>query len=204
MNSSSAVTKIAGTALPMTGNDIDTDRIIPARFLRSVTFDGLGDQVFKDERFDDEGNRLDHPFNDGRFTGAAILLVNANFGCGSSREHAPQAIMRSGIGAIIGQSFAEIFAGNCTNLGIPVLTAEQAVIEKLQQLADSSPNTEFELDIGKAQLTVAGESYELAITESSQKALLEGTWDSLGELLKDEQPIEQIYSALPYTRNFQE
>ena len=130
-----AITAVQGTAIPLPGNDIDTDRIIPARYLRSVTFEGLGSEVFKDERFNDDGSAKAHPFNDDKYSGATLLIVGRNFGCGSSREHAPQAIMRFGIKAIIGESFAEIFAGNCTSLGIPVCTADEQTIDELQKQA---------------------------------------------------------------------
>jgi len=128
-----AITKVQGRAVPMPGNDIDTDRIIPARYLRSVTFEGLGSEVFKDERFAEDGSKKDHPFNDDRYAGATVMIVGRNFGCGSSREHAPQAIMRSGIKGIIGESFGEIFAGNCTSLGIPICTTDEDTIAALQK-----------------------------------------------------------------------
>lgn len=202
MQTNSQITRITGRPLVLDGNDIDTDRIIPARFLRSVTFDGLGEQVFRDERFDADGKRLDHPFNDERFSGGSVLLVDANFGCGSSREHAPQALLRFGITAIIGQSFAEIFASNCTNLGIPVFTADQELVGSLKEIAEKDPLTEFDLDVEASVIRAAGQTYPLQMVESVRNALLEGTWDSLGELMKNSNSIEATYTRLPYTRGF--
>lgn len=202
MDNISKIENVAGRAIPMEGNDIDTDRIIPARFLRCVTFDGLGEQVFRDERFENNEPISDHPFNDPAFAGGSVLIVNANFGCGSSREHAPQALMRFGVKAIIGESFAEIFAGNCTNLGIPLFTADEGTVRKLQQLARSQPELEFSLDLAERELTVDGESLTLAMDDSSRTALINGSWDSLGELLQNMDQVEGRYNALPYTTNY--
>ena len=202
MDNISKIENVAGRAIPLEGNDIDTDRIIPARFLRCVTFDGLGEQVFRDERFENNEPISDHPFNDPAFAGGSVLIVNANFGCGSSREHAPQALMRFGVKAIIGESFAEIFAGNCTNLGIPLFTADERTVRKLQQLARSQPELEFSLDLAERELTVDGESLTLAMDDSSRTALINGSWDSLGELLQNMDQVEGRYNALPYTTNY--
>ena len=140
----SQISTLGGKGLPLIGNDIDTDRIIPARFLRSITFDGLGEQVFADDRVQKQG---EHPFDLPQYQGAKILIVNANFGCGSSREHAPQAILRWGIEAIIGESFAEIFFGNCIANGIPCLTANAEAVKALQTLVETNPLAPLEINL---------------------------------------------------------
>lgn len=203
MQNAAEIITVTGRGIPLPGNDIDTDRIIPARFLRCVTFDALGEQLFRDERYDENDTPLDHPLNDPRFQGGSILVVNANFGCGSSREHAPQSIMRFGVSAIVGESFAEIFAGNCTNLGIPVFTAAPEVIQRIMQKVESQPETELTLNLTTASLSMDGESISLVITDSSKDALTSGTWDSLGGLLKNSDLIEEKYEQLPYIREFQ-
>jgi 3-isopropylmalate/(R)-2-methylmalate dehydratase small subunit len=146
----------AGTGIPIRGNDIDTDQIIPARFMKVVTFDGLGEFAFFDLRFDDEDNQKEHPMNEERFQDANVMVVNSNFGCGSSREHAPQALMRWGIDAIIGESFAEIFAGNCLALGIPTVTADHETINALQQWVDDNPDGELEVDVESETVSYDG------------------------------------------------
>lgn len=202
MKNSSQIKAVSGRAIPLPGNDIDTDRIIPARFLRCVTFDALGEQLFWDERYDDQERPLVHPLNDPKFQGGSVLLVNANFGCGSSREHAPQAIKRFGIKAIIGESFAEIFAGNCTNLGIPVFTTDPETVQRFMQLVENQPETILSLELEQASVTIGGKTYPLTITESSRTALLKGSWDSLEELLQNSDRIEDIYNQLPYINGF--
>jgi len=142
-----SVEYVAGTGVPVRGNDVDTDQIIPARFLKAVTFDGLGQFAFFDQRFTDDDEQKDHPFNEERFQDASVLVVNANFGCGSSREHAPQALKRWGIDAVVGESFAEIFAGNCLALGVPTVTASPDDIEALQDHVDANPDAEIEVDV---------------------------------------------------------
>jgi len=203
MTDNPAVIKgIKGRALPYQGNDVDTDRIIPARFLRSVTFDGLGEEVFKDERFDEKGAQRAHPFNEPSYQGAKILFVNRNFGCGSSREHAPQAIMRFGIEAIVGESFAEIFAGNCTSLGIPVFTAGEQLVKDLQSRAQAQPETVFELDAEAQSISFNGQSVALEMDSSARTALLGGTWNTLDELMQNAAQIENVKSRLPYINGF--
>ena len=196
-NNPAAITTVQGTAIPLPGNDIDTDRIIPARYLRSVTFEGLGSEVFKDERFDDDGTPKEHPFNDDRYAGASLLIVGRNFGCGSSREHAPQAIMRFGIKAIIGESFAEIFAGNCTSLGIPVCTAAEQTIDELQKLVHDDPQVSFDLDIEAQTLSYGGKSIAVDISPAAKTALIAGTWNTLDELLQNEAAIDEVHRRLP-------
>ena len=138
---------IEGRGIPLPGNDIDTDRIIPARFMKCITFDGLGQYVFYDERFDESGSKKGHPFNDEKFLDSSILIVNKNFGCGSSREHAPQALLRFGIKALIGESFAEIFAGNCTVMGIPTVTAPHDAIENIMMVVEEKPETPIQINL---------------------------------------------------------
>lgn len=196
-NNPAAITAVQGTAIPVPGNDIDTDRIIPARYLRSVTFEGLGAEVFKDERFNDDGSMKEHPFNDDKYAGAALLIVGRNFGCGSSREHAPQAIMRSGIKAIIGESFGEIFAGNCTSIGVPVCTTDEQTIEKLQKLVQDDPQINFDLNIETQTLSFGKEIINLEINPAVKTALLGGTWNTLDELLQNEAGIEEVHRRLP-------
>ncbi|HEX7124305.1 MAG TPA: 3-isopropylmalate dehydratase small subunit [Thermodesulfobacteriota bacterium] len=190
--------QIAGRFLPLPGNDIDTDRIIPARYLKVVTFAGIGEHVFEDDR---EQNRH-HPFDDPRFQGASILVVGLNFGCGSSREHAPQALKGWGIRAIVGGSFAEIFFGNCISLGIPCLTADMADIEWLMAEAARSPKTEGVVDV-EARLVRFGErTITAGIPDGARSQLVEGTWDATGVLLQAGDQIERVGSSLPYVRGF--
>lgn len=196
-NNPAAITAVQGTAIPLPGNDVDTDRIIPARYLRSVTFEGLGAEVFKDERFNDDGSLKAHPFNEEKYAGAAILIVGRNFGCGSSREHAPQAIMRSGIKAIIGESFGEIFAGNCTSIGIPVCTADEQTIDELQKLVQNNPQLQFDLDLEAQTLSSEEKSVAVDINPAVKTALLAGTWNTLDELLQNEAAIEEVHQRLP-------
>ncbi len=193
----SVIKSVAGTAIPLPGNDMDTDRIIPARYLRSVTFEGLGEEVFKDERFSDDGSPKEHPFNDKKYEGAAILIVGRNFGCGSSREHAPQAIMRFGIKAIVGESFGEIFAGNCTSLGIPTLTAGESSIAELLKLAQNNPETSFSIDLEAQTISSDAGTISLNINSAARTALLAGTWNTLDELLQNEAAIEEVHRRLP-------
>jgi len=196
-NNPAVIKAVQGTAIPLPGNDVDTDRIIPARYLRSVTFEGLGAEVFKDERFNDDGSLKAHPFNEEKYAGAAILIVGRNFGCGSSREHAPQAIMRSGIKAIIGESFGEIFAGNCTSIGIPVCTADEQTIDELQKLVQNNPQLNFDLDLEAQTLSSVEKSVAVDINPAVKTALLAGTWNTLDELLQNEAVIEEVHQRLP-------
>ncbi len=179
-----AIQRITGRGLPLRGNDIDTDRIIPARFLRCVTFDGLGAHVFADDRA--SGG---HPFDQPQYQGAKILVVNANFGCGSSREHAPQALRRWGIAAIVGESFAEIFAGNGLALGLPVVTAPPAVIATLQAQIAANPAQEFTLDIAELTLSTPDQTWPVHLAAEVQRSLLQGTWDACAQLLANREAI---------------
>jgi 3-isopropylmalate/(R)-2-methylmalate dehydratase small subunit len=191
----SKITAISGTGIPLTGNDIDTDRIIPARFLRCVTFDGLGANVFADDRQQLQGK---HPFDLPEFQGANILVVNSNFGCGSSREHAPQALAKWGIQAIIGESFSEIFFGNCVAMGIPCLTADAATTTRLQEMLKSQPKTSITVDVAGLQVQCGDFTAPLSIGTGSRQQLTNGTWDACGQLVANAPQTKAIVAKLPY------
>ena len=190
----SQVQSVSGRAVPLVGNDIDTDRIIPARFLRCVTFDGLGAQVFADDR----AQNPNHPFDQAQYQGATLLVVNRNFGCGSSREHAPHAIAKWGIQAIVGESFAEIFFGNCVAMGIPCVTAEPTVVSQLQKQIAAHPEAAVTLDLEKMQVSVGDFSAPISMGEGPRNMFLSGTWDACGQLVAQADRIRQTASQLPY------
>jgi 3-isopropylmalate/(R)-2-methylmalate dehydratase small subunit len=191
----SQISTISGTAIPLTGNDIDTDRIIPARFLLCVTFDGLGASVFEDDRTQLKGT---HPFDLPQFQGANILIVNSNFGCGSSREHAPQALAKWGINLIIGESFSEIFFGNCVAMGIPCLTADPATTTRLQEILKLSPTTPVSVDLTALQVQCGEFSAPVSIEEGARQQLTNGTWDACGQLVANLSETKVTASKLPY------
>lgn len=195
---SSVIQQVEGRAIPIRGNDIDTDRIIPARYLRAITFDGLGEHAFEDDR----KSNPDHPFDDPRYQGASILVANGNFGCGSSREHAPQALMRWGICAIIGESFAEIFLGNCTAMGVPCLTASTGDIVKIQDAAEADPQGEMTVDLTEKKLTFGDIEVDLQIAEGNRLQLIEGEWDATGMLLDGRGAVREVANNLPYVTGF--
>jgi 3-isopropylmalate/(R)-2-methylmalate dehydratase small subunit len=193
------ITSVTGRAVPVLGNDIDTDRIIPARFMKCVTFDGLGEFLFFDVRKDPTtGKTTGHPLNDPRFTGGTILLSGANFGCGSSREHAPQAIQKYGFKAIIAESYAEIFFGNSTTLGMPCVTAAREDIERLTAAVEKEPKTEITIDLVKLEARFAGQAVKIAQRESARDALVNGRWDAIGELLDGVPAVKETAKKLPY------
>ena len=195
---------ISGTAVPVRGNDIDTDRIIPARFLKTVVFEGLGEHAFEDDRSQlTEKGKL-HPFDDPRFAGARVLVVNKNFGCGSSREHAPQALARwgKGIAAVVGESFAEIFFGNCIALGVPCVTVDSAAAESLMSVIERAPGTELRVDLGAKAVVAGDRSYGLTIPDGPRKQLLEGRWDSTAELVAQKDQVVATAARIPYFRGF--
>jgi 3-isopropylmalate/(R)-2-methylmalate dehydratase small subunit len=192
------VTYVAGSGVPVRGNDIDTDQIIPARYMKAITFDGLGEYAFFDQRFDDDENEKDHPFNEPQYQDANVLVVNANFGCGSSREHAPQALMRWGIDAIIGESFAEIFAGNCLAMGIPTVTADHETVNALQQWVEDHPDEDIEVDVETETVTYGSNEIGVTVDEAQRKALVEGVWDTTALMKANEQATRDTAESLPY------
>ena len=193
------IKSIKGRSFIIKGDDIDTDRIIPARFLKCVSFSALGEQVFADDRKELKGN---HPFDLDHNKGANILIVNDNFGCGSSREHAPQALMRWGIRSIVGESFAEIFFGNCLALGIPCLTASKKEITELQSLVDANPKQIWNIELKERSISNQRETIKLNIEEGAYKMLYSGKWDATSQLLDEEEGINNIISNLPYLNSF--
>ena len=193
---------LSGRCIPVRGNDIDTDRIIPARYMKVVSFTGLGEFAFYDERFTSDGSLKDHTFNKEEYKGASVLLVNKNFGCGSSREHAPQALHRAGVRAVIGESFAEIFEGNCGSMGIPVLTVSPDIIEKLMTETENHPELEMKIDIRSAGINYNGIDYPASLPDSSRSSLLEGTWDSTASLIASKTAIILKAENLPYITGF--
>ncbi|MDG5776068.1 3-isopropylmalate dehydratase small subunit [Haloarculaceae archaeon H-GB2-1] len=193
-----AVDYVSGSGVPIRGNDIDTDQVIPARFMKVVTFDGLGEFAFFDQRFDDEDNEKDHPMNEERFQDANVMVVNNNFGCGSSREHAPQALMRWGIDAFIGESFAEIFAGNCLALGMPTVTADHETIAELQDWIDEHPDGEIDIDVEAETVTYGDTTIDVEVDDGQRKALVDGIWDTTALMKSNEQAIQETADALPY------
>lgn len=189
------IKEIVGTGIPVIGNDIDTDRIIPARFLRCVTFDGLGKQAFADDRAQAEGK---HPFDLPQYQNANILVVNNNFGCGSSREHAPQALAKWGIQAIVGESFAEIFLGNCVAIGLPCLTCDRQSIKKIQDLLLKHPQTDVTIDLEALKFSCNQLNANLSMDEGSRQRLLTGTWDNCSQLISSVEKIKITTAKLPY------
>jgi 3-isopropylmalate/(R)-2-methylmalate dehydratase small subunit len=192
------VRSVSGTGVPIRGNDIDTDQIIPARFMKVVTFDGLGQFAFFDVRFDDDDNPKDHPMNEQRFQDASVMVVNANFGCGSSREHAPQALMRWGIDALVGESFAEIFAGNCLALGIPTVTADQETIEDLQAWVEDNPDGDVDIDVAGQTVTYGDTTVDVEVDEAQRRALVEGVWDTTALMKSNAGAVAETAARLPY------
>jgi len=187
---------VEGRAVSVPGDDIDTDRIIPARFLKEITFQRMGEYPFYDERFGPGGKQKDHPFNRPEHQGACILLANSNFGCGSSREHAPQALVRWGIKAVVAESYAEIFAGNCVMMGTPAVTASPEDLTELQKLADESPETLFSLDLRSMELKAGGKVFSVKLPEGRRRALTEGTWDSTALLLANADKARETAARL--------
>ena len=198
MSEITATSRIDGTAIPVRGNNIDTDRIIPVRFLKSITFEGLGDHLFEDDR----QSMPNHPFSNPSYAGASILLANENFGSGSSREHAPQALKRWGIDACIGESFSEIFLGNATTIGLPCATASAADIKMLMDAVEQTPATRLSLRIDALLVETAQLSQPVVIPTAIQESFLTGQWDATGLLLDQFDQVRQVAAALPYVKGY--
>ena len=192
------ITHISGRAIPLRGNDMDTDRIMPARYLRVVSFEGLEDHLFEDDRKTD----AQHPFNDPRYAGATILVVNENFGCGSSREHAPQGLARFGIRAIIGESFSEIFLGNSSMLGLPCFSAEHAAIDQLQSLIATTPGVTVEADVETGAVTAGALRLTASVPPAFREAFLSGQWNPTSMLLANFDDVRAVANRLPYVSGF--
>ncbi|MGA1428784.1 MAG: 3-isopropylmalate dehydratase small subunit [Vulcanococcus sp.] len=201
---SGPISSVTGTSVVVRGDDIDTDRIIPARFLKCVTFDALGPAAFADDRTELAGSAAGpHPFDRPEHQGASILLVNRNFGCGSSREHAPQALMRWGIRAVVGESFAEIFYGNCLALGIPCLVADHETMLAIQAAAEANPAAPFQVDVAEVRLTSGDHRWQLDLAAGPRQMLATGQWDATGQLLAHDAELQATAGRLPYLRQFQ-
>ena len=200
--SASKVVSVTGRGLPLVGDDIDTDRIMPARYLRAITFDGLERHLFEDDRAHAARDGHLHPVDDPRFSGATVMVVNRNFGCGSSREHAPQAIVRWGIRAVIGESFSEIFFGNAVMLGLPAVTAAPGDVATLQRAVEADPETTLIVDL--ESMSARAGTLEMAIQapEAARDALITGRWDGLNLLLQDFDDVRRTAANLPYLRRF--
>ena len=196
------VTTITGSGIPLRGNDIDTDRIIPARFLKCVTFDGIGEHAFADDIKGLAAKGETHPFADTRFANAGILVANQNFGCGSSREHAPQSLKRWGIRAIIAESYSEIFYGNCVSLAIPCFTADHETCAKLQDAIETNPEAEFTIDIAQSTVTGPCGIITLQIQCGAQSQLLDGSWNARASLLENLDAAKAVASNLPYVSSY--
>jgi 3-isopropylmalate/(R)-2-methylmalate dehydratase small subunit len=192
------ISQISGTALYVPGDDIDTDRIIPARFMKCVTFDGLGAYLFHDARFEENGAKKGHPLDDPRFAGATILLSNANFGCGSSREHAPQALAKHGIRAIVAESFAEIFFGNSTTLGMPCVSVTHEDVEALARVIQARPETSVTIDLVAGTVSAGDVTVRASIKPAAREALVNGEWDPIAQLLDGAAATQKVAAELPY------
>jgi 3-isopropylmalate/(R)-2-methylmalate dehydratase small subunit len=198
------ITRVAGRPIPLRGNDMDTDRIIPARYMKAVTFEGLGQYALYDVRFDSEGHSKGHIMDDPRFEakGPRIAIVNKNFGCGSSREHAPQALLRWGIKAFVGESFADIFFGNCVALGMPCVTASEADVAALMAAVEEDPSHDLRVDLEAMTVTYRGAVYAVSLPAGARMQLLEGTWDATRILLQAEEQVRETAARLPYVKGF--
>ncbi|HET7324579.1 MAG TPA: 3-isopropylmalate dehydratase small subunit [Halococcus sp.] len=192
------VEHVSGTGIPIRGNDIDTDQVIPARFLKVITFDGLGEFAFFDQRFTDDDEQKEHPMNAPEYQDSSVMVVNANFGCGSSREHAPQALMRWGIDALIGESFAEIFAGNCLALGIPTVTADHETVTAIQEWVEANPEGEIEVDVEGETVRYGDNEVGVTVEDAQRKALVDGVWDTTALMKSNSEAVAETAASLPY------
>jgi 3-isopropylmalate/(R)-2-methylmalate dehydratase small subunit len=195
-----AIRELAGKGVSVPGNDIDTDRIIPARFLKEITFSKMGEYPFFDERFNEDGSEKDHPFN--RNKDASFLIGNDNFGCGSSREHAPQSLLRWGITVVLAESLAEIFAGNCAMIGLAAVTLKTEDIREIQAAVEEDSSLEISLNLISKKVRCGKRIYDISIPESRRQALIEGTWDSTSLLLDRLDKAKAAAASLPYMNNF--
>jgi 3-isopropylmalate/(R)-2-methylmalate dehydratase small subunit len=196
--SQSQIEQVAGRAVTVRGNDIDTDQIVPARYLKCITFQGMEDALFVDTRKALKEQGTAHPLDEARFAGASILLVNKNFGCGSSREHAPQALRRFGIRAVVGESFGEIFAGNCVAIGLPCLLVDEATIARLQERNEAQPDSPLKIDVAGKRITAGNEVFTAEISEGRRRQFVDGSWDATGVLLAAGPSIEAKARELDY------
>jgi 3-isopropylmalate/(R)-2-methylmalate dehydratase small subunit len=192
------ITHVSGRALPLRGDDIDTDRIMPARFLRAVTFEGLERHLFEDDRKQDPS----HAFGDARYAGASVLVVNRNFGCGSSREHAPQGLLRAGFRAVVGESFSEIFQGNAVMLGIPCLVADPEAVAALQSLVERAPETVVEVDVLSGAVTAGSLRLAASLPPGAGDAFASGQWDPTAMLMERFDEVKAVAARLPYVSGF--
>jgi len=192
------IIQVTGRGVYVTGEDIDTDRIIPARFMKCVTFDGLGEYAFYDERRNEDGSEKSHPLNDARYLGASFLLSGSNFGCGSSREHAPQALYRFGFRAVLAESFAEIFFGNSITLGLPCAVMAKQDIKALADLVECDPALLITLDLLEGKVTAADMDFKATLPDHAHKALVSGKWDAIADLLEGIPDIRTVAKTLPY------
>ncbi len=192
------IRQISGRGLPLLLDDIDTDRIIPARYLRCVTFDGLGEHAFEDDR----QQMPNHPFDDPRYQGASVMVVGRNFGCGSSREHAPQALIRWGIKALVGESFAEIFFGNCTSNGVPAVVASPDDLRKLVAAIEADPRASLTVDLEASQVVCGSVRVPCKMQEGARQALVTGNWDFLGQLVDAAPQVKELATRIPYVNGF--
>ncbi|HLS27010.1 MAG TPA: 3-isopropylmalate dehydratase small subunit [Opitutales bacterium] len=192
------IKEVRGRGVYVAGDDIDTDRIIPARFMKCITFDGLGEFLFYDVRKEEDGSEKKHPLNDPRFSEATILLSGSNFGCGSSREHAPQAIYRYGFRAIIAESFAEIFFGNSTTLGMPCMSLPREDIREIAAAIDADPTLEIVIDVENQKIQVGEKTYQATLRESARQVLVAGRWDPITDLLESQSEVAAVAERLPY------
>ena len=199
MSATQVIKAVVGRGIPVRGEDIDTDRIIPARYLRVVSFEGIEAHVFEDDRAEVKGA---HPFDDARFQGASILVVNRNFGCGSSREHAPQAIARWGVRVIVGESFSDIFFGNSGVIGLPCVTAPKVDVERLQTALEQDPAAEVRVDLEAMTCTWPGGSCAITMPAAVRDAFVTGAWDTTGMLLDKFDEVRAVAARLPYVSGF--
>ncbi|TKX73298.1 3-isopropylmalate dehydratase small subunit [Halorubrum sp. GN11GM_10-3_MGM] len=190
------ITEVSGTGVPIPGDDVDTDQILPAQFMKEVTFDNMADYLFYDARRDEDGEFNDHPLN--RFEGASIAVVNSNFGCGSSREHAPQAMMRWGVDGVVGESYAEIFRDNCKSLGIPAVTADHETVVELQEWIEANPDGHIDIDVKNETVTYGDTVIDVDVDDAMREALVEGIWDTTALMYSNRSKVDETVADLPY------